>query len=201
KDVRLTDLFRVLRDHYEDTEYDLTDNYKKGSPNFTKNRTICTKTTRYSFAAELREEVPPELAHRIWISFRRPDSNAYCPWYASIPAAPDGYTRGSSHAALYIHFKLPGQFFAFNPDYAYWHFDKLSQLVDKDYKPRIKTVRKEWQNFENYTLKRLKKTEKEFQYFLTANKKIALKIITNYIYKLEYRRWLRTTELIHQLEK
>ena len=39
KKIKIGNLFRVLRDHYEGTEYDLTDNYKKGgSPNSTKNK-------------------------------------------------------------------------------------------------------------------------------------------------------------------
>ena len=64
--IKVNILFKVLRDHYEGTEYDLTDNYKKGgSPNFTKNRTICTSTTRFSIVAQLRNEMPKEIANII----------------------------------------------------------------------------------------------------------------------------------------
>lgn len=201
KSIKLNDLFKVLRDHYEGTEYDLTDNYKKGSPNFTKNRTICTKSTRYSFVAELRDNLPKKIADRIWIALRRPDVNAYSPWYVSILAPPEGYTRGKSDTALKNNFILPKNFLKFNPDYSYWYFNKLSELVDRNYKSRIKVVKKEWKNFESYTIKRLKKMEKEFVYLLKTNKTIALKIITNYIHKLEYRRWFLAAELINQLEK
>ncbi len=201
KVIRLIDCFKVLRDHYEDTEYDLTDDYKKGSPNSTKNRTICTKSTRYSFVAILRDNLPAEIAHCIWIAFRRPDTNAYSPWYVSMPAPPGGYTHGSSDTALQTHFNQPEDFFKFNPDYAYWNFSKLSELVDGNYKSHIKIVRKEWKNFENYATKRLKKMEKEFVYLLKKNRNIAVKIITNFIHKLEYRKWFLASELIDQLGK
>ena len=201
KDVKLTDLFKVLRDHYENTEYDLTDDYKKGSPNFTKNRTICTESTRYSFVAILRDSLPAEIAYCIWIAFRRPDTNAYSPWYVSIPSPPEGYTHGSSDTALQSHFNQPKAFFKFNPDYAYWNFSKLSELVDGNYKSHIKIVRKEWKNFENYATKRLKKMEKEFVYLLEKDRDIAVKIITNFIHKLEYRKWFVASELIDKLER
>lgn len=182
--VELTDLFRILRDHYEDTEYDLTDDYKKGSPNSTEKRTICTATTRYSFVAELRaDDIPQEIAHRVWIAFRRPDTNAYCPWYVSMPAPPWGYNAN------------------FPSEQAYGYYAKLSDLVDLDYKARIKGVRKEWRNFENYAQKRLKKMEKEFKHLAKINNHIALKIITNFIHQLEYRKWILAADLIQRLEK
>jgi dipeptidase len=173
-----------LRDHYEDTEYDLTDDYKKGSPNSTEKRTICTANTRYSFVAELRaDDIPQEIALRVWIAFRRPDTNAYCPWYVSMPAPPWGYNS------------------SFPSEHAYGYFAKLSDLVDRDYRSRIKGVRKEWRNFENYALKRLKKMEKEFKHLAKINSRIALKIITNFIHTLEYRKWFLAADLIQRLEK
>lgn len=185
KSVELTHLFRVLRDHYEDTEYDLTDDYKKGSPNSTEKRTICTATTRYSFAAELRaDDIPQEIAHCIWIAFRRPDSNAYCPWYVSMPAPPWGYNANS-----------------LTEQHAYWYYAKLSDLVDRDYRYRIRGVRKEWRNFENYALKRVRKMEKEFKHLAKINSHIAVKIITNFIHTLEYRKWILAADLIQRLEK
>ena len=199
KSIKLTDLFRVLRDHYENTEYDVTDEYKKGSPNATINRTICTDTTRYSFIAELRADFPSEIANRIWIAFRRPDSNAYSPWYASMLVLPDGYTIESFTSTFHNYLPLQQNPVTLTPDYAYWHYAKLSALVDQDYKSRIKPVIKEWENFEDYTIKSLKKTEKEFDYLLKTDKYIAGKIITNYIHHLDYRKWFLTVQLIRAI--
>lgn len=200
KSLKLTDLFRLMRDHYENTEYDLTDEYEKGSPNATINRAICTDTTRYSFIAELRSDFPLEIANRIWVAFRRPDTNAYSPWYASMLVLPDGYTIGSFTPAFNNYLPQPQGSIALNSDYAYWHYGKLSDLVDQDYKSHIKPVVKEWENFEDYAVKFLKKTEKEFAYLLKTDKYIAGKIITNYIHRLEYRKWFLTAQLIQQIQ-
>jgi len=201
KKVSLSDLFTVLRDHYEETEYDLTSDYRNGSPNKSGKRTICTETTRYSMVAQLRDDLPKEIAHVVWLAFRRPDSNAYSPWYTSLTSPPEGYCRGDSLAALENHFKQPKSFFKYDRDFAYWSFAKLSQLVDQNYKPRIKIARKEWRNFENYLLKTQKKMEKEFQYFSRKNKNIAQKIISNYVNKWEYRKWFLADQMIEELGK
>jgi dipeptidase len=190
KNIKLTDLFNVLRDHYEGTEYDLTDGYKEGSPNKTEKRTICTESTQHAFVAQLREKLPKEIAYRVWIAFGRPDSNAFSPWYVSITAPPEGYNRGNSDTALQNHFNLPPSFSKFNPNYAFCIFAKLSYLVGK-----------EWRNFENYIMKRQKKMEEEFEYLVRKNKYIALKIITNYIKRWEYRKWFLASELIDEMEK
>ncbi len=201
KKIKVRDLFKVLRDHFEGTEYDLSNNYKNSSPNSTKNRTICTKSTQYSFVAKLRNDMPREIKDIVWICFRRPDSNAYTPWYFSIDSTPSGYTYGNSKDAINNHFKKGNVFFKSNTNYAFWNFAKLSELVDLDYKNRIKLAKKEWRNFENYSIKNLKKKEKEFLYLLKKNKNIAIKIITNYIHSLEYRKWFLATELIKTMEK
>ena len=199
KKLRIPDLFNVLRDHYEDTEYDLTDDYKKGSPNSTRNRTICTSSTRYSVVAHMRQNLPKEISCVVWIAFARPDSNAYSPWYFPISSPPDGYNRTRSDMALASHFKKSRSYFQYNPKYALCQFARVSDLVDRDYKSRIKIARKAWDNFENFVFKNLRKKEKEFHYLYKRNPIIATKIITNYVHNLEYRKWYVADELIEEL--
>ena len=50
-------------------------------------------------------------------------------------------------------------------------------------------------------MKTLKKLEKEFNYLLERDKPVALKIITNYVRKWEYRKWFLASELIREMEK
>jgi len=197
--IRISDCFKVLRDHYEDTEFDLSNYYRNGSPNTTKNRTICTKSTQYSFVAEMRSELPQKISYLVWVALGRPDSNAYSPWYFLISSPPSGYTKGSSTDALETHFSKAKPFFKFDPNYAFCQYAKLSDLVDQDYRNRIKKTRKEWRNFENYVLKNIRKKEKEFNFLYKRNPTIARKIITNYIHNLEYRKWYLATELIREI--
>jgi dipeptidase len=199
--IKITNLFMVMRDHFEDTKHDLTRGYKEGSPNYSQKRTICNHKTRYSFAAQLRPEMLPELGHLAWISLCQPDANAYSPWYFSITGTPEGYTGKPSRGNLLDVADQKNPKIRFNPYYAYWAFQKLTLLVEKNYKNHIKIARKEWRNFENYALKRQKKMEKEFTYFLKKNKYVALKLITNYVHSLEYRKWFHASDLIERLQK
>jgi dipeptidase len=199
--AELTDFFRILRDHYEESEYDLTVHGHIDSPHQTAKRTICSDSTRYSFVAQMKTGEVPELNNILWIAFSAPDANAYCPWYFSITALPEGYNRKNSESALQEHFNQPSSLFRYSSDHAYWSYALLSQKVERHYRIGIKIVQKEWQNFENYTLKMQKKKEKEFTYFLKKNRHIALKLITNYVAELEYRKWFLANELIDQLKK
>ncbi len=200
KNVKPIDLTRVLRDHYEETEYDLTGNYKEGSPNFTKKRTICTESTMYAFVVQLRADLPKEIASLVWITLGRPDSNAFSPWYVSVTGTPEGYSPVNSETALEDHFKQPPSFSKSHSNYAFPVFAKLSNLVDQDYRSRIRIARKEWRNFENYIMNPTPKMEKEFNYLVKKNKSLALKIITNYVHKWEYRKWFLASELIEEMQ-
>ncbi|MGE5340748.1 MAG: C69 family dipeptidase [Candidatus Omnitrophota bacterium] len=189
------DLFRVLRDHYEGTDVDST-RQSNQSPNDQKFNTICNEFTQYAFVAELREDLPAEFSNLMWMCFSRPDTNAFSPWYVSIEEPPHGYTFGNSETALKNHFKYPKAVFAFNMEYAFWYYLKLTQEIDRSYRTRIKVARKEWENFEDYAVKMQRKMEKEFDYMVKTNKHVALKHITNYVEKLEYRKWFLATELV-----
>ncbi len=199
--VELADFFGILRDHYEDSQFDVTRDSKVDSPHKTSRRTICSDATRYSFVAQMRSEPVREIANILWIAFSCPDSNAYSPWYFSISTLPEGYTRGNSESVLPEHIPQPASFFRYSPEYAFWSYTRLSHKVEASYRTSIKIVRKEWQNFENYLMKMQKKKEKEFTYFLKKNKRIALKLIANYVAELEYRKWFLANELIEQLKK
>jgi len=195
KKVKLQDLFRVLRDHYEGTRYDLSNGYKDGSPNFTQHRTICTDSTRYALVAELRQELPDEIAPIVWIAFRRPDSNAFAPWYPSITTTPSGYTRCNSETSFLTHMNKGEDHFKPNTENAYWSFARLSDKLDDDYRTNFKKVMKTWGNFEESLIKNIKKKEMEFTYLLGKNRRLAVYMITNYVHSVEFRKWMNAIDL------
>jgi dipeptidase len=198
--MRLNDLFRVLRDHYEGTKYDGSDHYRSGSPNSGKNRTICTESTQYSFVAHLRSWLPAEIAHVVWIAARRPDSNAFSPWYVSLARVPDGSSRETPEAAWKNHFApLPDQALE-DPGLAFNTYARLSESVDRQYRGRIEKVQKVWRNFEDFLFSDLKNHEKEFVFLLKNNRDLARHVIDNYIHGLEYRKWFLAAELIKEMK-
>lgn len=198
--IRLADLFRVLRDHYEGSKHDSSEHYRNGSPNSGKNRTICTESTQYAFVAHLRSGVPAEIAHVVWIAGRRPDSNAFSPWYVSMAEAPGGSSRENAESAWKNHFlPLPAQALE-DAGLAFNTYAKLSETVDRQYRDRIEKVQKVWRNFEEFLFNDLKDHEKEFAFLLQNNRALARRIIENYIHGLEYRKWFLAAELLKEIK-
>jgi dipeptidase len=90
-------LMAVLRDHYEGTEYDATDGYKRGTPNRTKYRTICTSTTITAFIASLKIAGPEPLRVALWIALAKPDTTAFLPLYALAALPPSAGVGPDDH--------------------------------------------------------------------------------------------------------
>ncbi len=198
--LRLRDLFRVLRDHYEGTKHDLSDHYREGSPNSGRNRTICTESTQYAFVAHLRSWLPADLAAVVWIAPRRPDSNAFSPWYPAMGSAPLGSSRERPEPAWKSHFApLPAQAFD-DPGLSFTTYARLSQAVDRRYRERIDKVAKIWRNFEEFLFDDLKSHEKEFAFLLQSDRPLARRIIDNYLHGLEYRKWFLAAELLKEMK-
>lgn len=198
--LRPRDLFKVLRDHYEGSKHDLSNRYRNGSPNSGKNRTICTASTQYAFVAHLRNWPAADIAHVVWIALRRPDSNAFSPWYPSMASAPDGFSREKADSAWKNHFAvLPAQAFA-DPNLAFTTYARLSEAVDREYRGRIEKVQKIWRNFEEFLFEDLKDHEKEFSFLLQRDRSLARRIIDNYIHGLEYRKWFLAADLLNEMK-
>ncbi|MBN2345311.1 MAG: C69 family dipeptidase [Candidatus Aminicenantes bacterium] len=199
RSVRLNDLFRVLRDHFEGTPYDTSDHYRKGSPNSGASRTICTESTQYAFVVQLRDGLPEDIAHVAWIARRRPDSNGFSPWYVSMATAPHGAGHEDAESAWRDHFApLPAGVFE-DPGLAFTTYAKLSEAVDRQYRQRIAKVQKIWRNHEEFLFKDLKDHEKEFVFLLQNNRALARHIIDNYIHGLEYRKRFLADELLREI--
>ncbi len=127
------DLQNILRDHYEGTEYDLTEGYISGSPLETDERTIDRLQTEVSIIFELRNSLPVALGGLSWRAMGTPSTSVYVPWYFGSTHIPEEYQRGTN---------------APTPESAYWAFRTLSEKVNEKYGEKIKPVKKAWAEFE-----------------------------------------------------
>jgi dipeptidase len=138
------DIMALLRDHYEGTEYDLTQGYEKGSPHHTSERTICRMATDATTVAHLRGWLPPEIGGVLWLSVGTPCSSVYVPYYLGVPDFPEPYAFISE---------------AYDRKNAFWVFNSLENLVDYFYADKGKAgsegpraidyVAAFWNNFED----------------------------------------------------
>jgi len=131
---------RVLRDHYEDTVYDVTDGYQKGTPNATTERTICTSSTINSTVFQLRGHLPVDVGSLMWISMRRPDGSVYVPWYCGIEDVPPMFALGRAKDALATHFAKGATKRPQPPSFA--AFAELCRRLEANYREVFPQVRR-----------------------------------------------------------
>jgi dipeptidase len=149
--LKPADLMRLLRDHYEGTVYDVSQD-RKGNPNSSNERTICYKTTQVSLVAQLRPDMPKEMGAVLWLSFGRPDVNTYIPFYPFATKIPATYHfvpgGGGWEQSLAHHFDpLPGTF-AYQPHRAFWIFNDLENISGLNYYRTIDSIQKVWKSME-----------------------------------------------------
>jgi len=180
KKITPEDLMKVLRDHYEDTPLDLTEGYTKGSPHYTKERTICTATTQFSYVAELRSWMPPEIGTVMWLAPRRPCTQAFTPWYAGILRVPADYDGGDWKTALKNHLQKDTTLYVPAKAPAYYSFSAFSEQADSDYAAVIGKVRPANRKFERDTRKNMPAFEKMVLPLFQSDRPKALEMLTKY---------------------
>ena len=112
-DEKLTraDVFGLMRDHYEGTDYDMTEGIDAGpfgTPNrwrpmtfhvdgsdYTWERPISTQQTGFSFVSQSRSWLPDPIGGLFWYGVDDTYFTCYIPFYCGIDEVPDCYAKGS----------------------------------------------------------------------------------------------------------
>lgn len=105
-----TDMKWMMRDHFEDTPYDMTGDIGAGpykvpyrwrpmtftvdSVEYTHERAIATQQTGFSFVAQLRSDLPPYLRGLLWFGTDDANTNVYLPVFCSVKRAPAQLAHG-----------------------------------------------------------------------------------------------------------
>jgi len=142
--ISVPEVTSILRDHYEGTEYDQTNGYDYGTPHDTSFRTVCRDYTVESFVAQSRSRMPPEIGGVMWTALTSPCTSVYIPWYAGITSTPRAYQIGTN---------------GYNKESAWWAFERLSDVVEKEYGDRIQYVQDVWKAFEEEEFQEVKEIE------------------------------------------
>jgi dipeptidase len=148
KKLSLADVFALMRDHYEGTEFDMTNGLDAGpygTPNrwrpidwtvdgvqYAWERPISTQQTGFSFVSQSRAWLPDGIGGVYWYGVDDTSMTCYVPLYCSIDALPESYTVGSLKA--------------FSRDSAWWTFNFVANYANlryRDMAPEILAVQKE----------------------------------------------------------
>jgi dipeptidase len=148
ENLSLADVMALMRDHYEDTPFDMTkgvDAGPFGNPNrwrpitwtvdsveYAWERPISTQQTGFSIVAQSRSWLPDGIGGILWYGVDDTYTTCYMPLYCSIDSLPPSYTRGSLQE--------------FSWDSAWWIFNLVANYACLKYShmaPEIVAVQSE----------------------------------------------------------
>lgn len=143
KKLSVSDVFDLMRDHYEGTDYDMTKGVAAGpygSPlrcrpmNWTIDgeehaweRPISTQQTGFTFVSQSRSWLPNPIGGVYWYGLDDTYTSCYMPLYCGIDALPESYTVGSL-----------GQF---SWDSAWWVFNFVANYANLRYVDMSQDIR------------------------------------------------------------
>lgn len=148
--VSLAKVAFVLRNHFNNTEYDT---YTGSKPD--EFRPINVPRTMESHILQIRNDVPKEIGGIHWLSMGVPDTSSYVPFYSGITETPKEYQLGTDQP---------------DNESAYWNY-RMTNVLAVPYYAEFKNeyilpVRKEVRKHLN---EELKKTDQEAQKIIENN--------------------------------
>ena len=150
--VRLTDLFALLRSHFEGTQFEAPRTYDRGNPHRSAVKRICSNSTELGLVAELRPGLPPGLGPVAWFAPRRPCTEPFVPIYAGVTAFPEGFAHRPWRRALDDHLADRPERYDPVPELAWWAFVGRARRIDADYVRLIPAVRTDRDLFQGRVL-------------------------------------------------
>lgn len=146
KKLTVQDLIAGMRDHFEDTIFDMRKDIGAGpfelpyrwrpltweheGKTYVNERATATQQTGFSFVSQSRAWLPGDIGGVLWFSVDDAASTVYVPMYAGIREAPKPYAVGN------------GNFEQFSWDSAFWVFNWVSNFTYLRYVDMIKDVQK-----------------------------------------------------------
>jgi len=189
KNLSTTDVFALLRDHYEGTEFDMTKGENAGafdSPYQKRSeRSISIRGTVFSIVTQSRASLPDPIGGVLWYS---PDDTyfaCYTPLYCGINAIPEIYTVGDRNK--------------FSWDSAWWVFNFVANFANLKYSSMVKDIQAEQRDIEENYITLQPTIEKTAAEFLRINPELMTHFLTNYSVSSSEQlvnRWRKLAEML-----
>ncbi len=141
--LSLDEVFALMRDHYEGTDYDMTKGldagpfgyplrtrpmgFALGDTAYTWERPISTQQTGFSMVTQARRGLPDAIGGITWYGLDDTNFTCYTPLYCGITDIPVSYATGRLQK--------------FSWDSAFWVFNFVSNYAALRYEPMIADVR------------------------------------------------------------
>jgi dipeptidase len=142
KKLSAADVFALIRDHYEGTEFDMTQgtdagpfqlprrwrplNWKVDGVEYAWERPIATQQTAFSSVTQSRAWLPNGVGGLVWYGVDDSYTTCYLPFYCGIDAVPKSFAAGTIE-----HFSWDSAWWVFNlaSNYAYLKYAQMAPEI------------------------------------------------------------------------
>ncbi|MEN8120136.1 MAG: C69 family dipeptidase [Bacteroidota bacterium] len=185
KKLSTHDIFMLARDHYENTEFDMTKGITAGpygspqrnrplsffvdSVKYSWERPISTYNTAFSFVAQMRNYLPDPIGGVLWFGEDDTYFTCYVPMYISIAETPIEFTTGDINK--------------FSLTSAWWAFNFVSNFANLRYSDMIKDIQVVQNKLENEFLQKQDSIEQKANELYKSDKSKLLEYLTKYSVK------------------
>lgn len=182
--VSVQDVQRAMRNHYEGTSMDMTQDVGAGpykSPyrwrpmsfevegqNYINERAIATQQTGFVLVAQLRSWLPDAVGGVLWFGVDDANTTVFTPMYASITTIPEAYRQGN------------GDMMHFSWTSAFWIHNWVANMAYNRYEPMIKDIRPVQERLENKYLAEQNSIDTEALRLLKESPEKATAFLNNY---------------------
>lgn len=153
KKLSVQDVMSMMRDHYEGTALDMTQDigagpfklpyrwrpltFKVDSADYVNERAISTQQTGFSFVAQSRSWLPNPIGGIFWFGVDDTYTTCYVPMYCGITEIPECFKVGN------------GDMLTFSETSAFWTFNVVSNFAYLRYDAMVPDILKVQKNLEN----------------------------------------------------
>jgi dipeptidase len=203
KKLSVRDVMALMRDHFEGTKLDMTNDVGAGpyklpyrwrpltwevdSVEYFNERATSTQQTGFSFVAQARSWLPDPIGGILWFGVDDTYSTVYVPMYCGIIETPSSYSVGT------------GSFEEFTWDSAFWVFNFVSNYTYLRYSDMIRDVQKVQQELEGKYQADVKRIDEASQALYKQSPALAIDYLTDYSIRAgdeTVKRWKRLGEFL-----
>ncbi len=201
--VSVTDMFAFMRDAFEGTPLDMTQDvgaepfalpyrwrpltWTVDGQKYLNERAIATQQTAFVFVSQSRSWLPDPIGGLLWFGVDDAKSTVFVPMYGSITRAPHAYAVGN------------GSMMKWSDDAAFWIFNQVANLAYTRYCEIMPDVRVVQQELESKFLAYTPAIDKAAWELHQVAPKLAVEFLTEYCAKQGDETARRWRELYQQL--
>ena len=184
KKLSVQDVMGMMRDHYQKTELDMSQDLGAGpfglpyrwrgmtwqvdSVEYCHERAISTQQTGFSFVSQSRNWLPDAIGGILWFGVDDTYSTCYVPMYCGITEIPECFRVGN------------GDMLTYSETSAFWTFNMVTNFTYLRFVDMIKDVQKVQTQLENKYVSYVPLIDKAAETLYSSNKEQARKFLTEY---------------------